>query len=89
MAPDTVTAAPEGPATTPAQAPVQTPAAPAPVAMTPGDVLKAQQALIQMRKGKEDACVNEINQVLAKHGCTLTVGHTVKISLAQGDQQLI
>jgi thiamine monophosphate synthase len=41
----------------------------------------AQQAVLKVRKDKEDACAREIQQVCAKHGCELIVGHQVKVSL--------
>ena len=97
---DPTTTAPQGAATTPAEAPVQTQADPAitaaPAAVTPAPVAppaaapaaaptpedqamakqqEAQQALLKVRKDKEDACAREIQQVCAKHGCELIVGH--------------
>jgi hypothetical protein len=60
----------------PAQASATTPVA-TPVA-TPAQI---EQVALKVQKDKEDACALEVNQVLAKHGCSLSIGHQIKVGL--------
>jgi hypothetical protein len=85
-----VAEAPQVAATAPAQAgadaQAQTPAAAPelnPEQQAYQQAQEAQLALMKVRKDKEDACAADVQQVLAKHGCELIVGHNVKVSLRQ------
>lgn len=49
-------------------------------------VQEAQQLLQEQNKKKIDACMNEINQVLEKHGCMIDVAMVVT---AQGNRPIV
>lgn len=72
--PNAVAEAPEGAAQ---------PEAPVPQAQVQAQAtpkLSPEQEELKARNEREQRCVEEVNAVLAKYDCELTVGHSIKVT---------